>query len=312
MKTKKFTRRDIIKVSGLSLAALSVPSVLTRAAGTSQNPENDERVAFITGGARGIGLRVAEHFAKDGINVVIYDIADQIDSVKYPLSTTEELEKARQLVESAGVKCLAIKGDVRNLSDLKKAVNKTIDTFGRLDFLIANAAVTQMGEAESFENDIIEDMMAINVGGVLKTIQAAIPVFKKQNSGRIVTMSSVAGRGGAYMFSLYSATKWGVIGLAKTIAQELGRYNVTCNAVCPTMVKTHMVMNSHMLNGFNPDNPTIEGISEFFRGEHTLPVGALDPNEIANTVLYLCSDQATFISGSVIDVSAGYTARNNA
>ncbi|MGD2034188.1 MAG: SDR family NAD(P)-dependent oxidoreductase [Bacteroidales bacterium] len=312
MKGNKFTRRDVIKTSGLSLAAMAVPSALTSTGSRQKRSPKKGRVAFITGGARGIGLKTAETFAKDGADIVLFDIADQIPGIRYPLSTPADLDKAKKKIEALGSKCLAIRGDVRNMSDLNKAVQRTVDEFGRLDFLVANAAVTQVGPAESYDDAIIRDLLAINVGGVLKTIQAAIPVFRNQRSGRIVAMSSVAGRGGAFMFSLYSASKWGVIGLAKTIAQELGGLNVTCNVVCPTLVRTPMLENDHILKGINPGNPTIEGAAGFIKGMHTLPVGVLDPKEIADAINFLCSDETTHVSGMVLDVSAGYTAGNTA
>jgi NAD(P)-dependent dehydrogenase (short-subunit alcohol dehydrogenase family) len=312
MKSKKYTRRDVLKASGLSLAALTLPAVAAGAKEFSRNSQKIERVAFVTGGARGIGLKIAETFAGQGVHVVIFDIASQINSIKYPLSTKEDLLNAERKIGALGVKCLAIQGDVRNLEDLTAAVDKTIAAFGRLDYVIANAAVTRIGLAESYDAEIVTDMLEVNTGGVLKTIQAVIPVFKKQKSGRIVTLSSVAGRGGAYLFSLYAASKWAVIGLSKTIAQELGSYNVTCNTICPTLVRTPMVDNEHILQGMNRENPTIEGATDFFRGMHTLPVGILEPKEIADAVKFLCSDEASHISGIVLDVSAGYTAGNTA
>lgn len=310
---KKISRREAIKAGGLLASSLVVGS-LSYASSTDTEPteENSGETVFITGAARGIGLATAEVFAKSGVNVVIYDIASQIDGIEYPLASQQDLEKAKTQVESHGVKCLAIQGDVRSSEQLDKAVSKCISTFGRIDYLVANAGVVHMGAHEEIADNILELMLAVNVGGVAKTIRAVIPVMKKQESGRIVTLASTAGRGGSPYFSVYSATKFGVIGLTKSIAMELGQYNITCNAICPTGTRTDMLLNDHILQTWVPDNPTEEGISEAFRGGHPLPVGLLEPADIASMAKFLCSKEGAYLSGAILDTNAGWTAKNMA
>src|SRR5687768_9060750 len=186
MASKKLTRRAALKAGFLasSLAATK----LSYGADKIDQPDIKNEVVFITGGARGIGLATAEVFAKTGVNVVIYDIVSQIESVQYPLASQQDLEKAKTKIESYGVKCLAIKGDVRSTSQLDDAVSKCMATFGQIDYLVANAAVVNMGPLESTSDDIMESMLAINVGGVAKTIRAVAPIMKKQGRGRIVTL----------------------------------------------------------------------------------------------------------------------------
>ena len=153
--------------------------------------------------------------------------------MNYPLATAEELANAQAEIESLGVQCIAIQGDVRDGARLKEAANQALEEFGSLDIMVANAGVTQTGTLDSFSEEELDVVLAINLGGVMKTVQAAIPIMREQNSGRIVLTSSMTGRYGDAFFPVYSATKWGVIGLTKSTAQLMGPHNVTVNAVGP-------------------------------------------------------------------------------
>jgi len=317
MSEKKLNRRDIIKASALSLAGFSLSS-FSAVSVLNEKRESiplryKDKVAFITGAARGIGLSIAEELAKEGANIVIFDIAKNIDSVPYELSSTEDLLAAKIKVESNNVRCLAIQGDVRSSAELEKAIARTVQEFGRLDFLVANAGVTRFGSMQNHNEKMIQDIMDINLGGVIKTIKAAIPILSKQKFGRVITLSSVVGRGGAGNFSVYAASKWGVIGFTKSVAYELGPSNVTCNAICPTGIDTKLAINDHMLMAWGgEDAGGRSGLDNFLKGTHALPIGILPPEEIAKTTSFLCSDAATYITGTVLDVSAGWTAKNNA
>ncbi|MEM9363004.1 MAG: SDR family NAD(P)-dependent oxidoreductase [Bacteroidota bacterium] len=313
----KWKRRDIIKASALSVAGLSLAGFTTDKKYAEKElkplPQFKGNVAFITGGARGIGFSIAETLAEQGANIVIYDIAQDIDNVPYALSNLENLSAAKEKIESFGVQCLAIQGDVRNFDEQKKAINETVRAFGRLDFLIANAGVTRFGNLESHSDEMMKVLMDINIGGVAKTIKAASPILITQKSGRIITLSSVTGRGGVGYFPVYAASKWGVIGLTKSMAIELGSHNINCNVVCPTVIDTKMAINEHMLQAWGTENlEDRSGIDGFLKSMHTLPIGILSPKAIASAVSFLCSDASKNISGTVLDVSAGWTAGNNA
>lgn len=261
------------------------------------------KTAFITGGARGIGRGCAEILAKDGANIVLYDVAGQIETVKYPLATYDDLEETKLAIEAYGVQCLAIKGDVRSRDQLNNAMQETIDTFGSLDFLIANAGITQVGMLETFSDEEVNTVIDVNLGGVIKTIQAATPHLQAQKSGRIIVTSSVTGRGGSAQFPVYSATKWGVIGLTKATAQALGPFNVTCNAICPDIVNTKLLDNDYILGAFGV--PDFETFSNMVREMHPLPIGAYEPIDVGKTVRYLCSEDAAYISADVFDIAGG-------
>lgn len=305
----KFNRRQMLKTAGLSLAALGLPKI---SGAKTSSGEGKARTVFITGGARGIGFQTALEFAEGGDNIVLYDIARQIESVSYPLASTKDLENARRKIESLGVRCLAIQGDVRSSVELEAAVDKTLEVMGSIDILVANAAFSAWGDVGEIPDQTIDDMLAVNIAGVIRTVQAVTPWFKKQKSGRIVCMSSIAGRAGAWKFSLYSATKWAVIGFVKSVALELGQYHVTCNAICPTSVNTPLLNNAYMGSIFgNPDQP-LKAAGEYFRTIHALPEGVIEPVEISRAIRFLCSPEAEKITGSVIDVDAGVIAGNNA
>jgi len=158
------------------------------------------RTAFVTGAARGIGLACAEELAKGGANVVLYDVAGDLDHVPYPMATPEDLAAAKAAIEALGVPCLAIQGDVRDGARLAEAIAETVSTFGSLDFLIVNAGITQVGLLDRFTEDQVQTVMDINLGGSVKTVQAALSVMREQNAGRIVLMASTTGRAGQRVF----------------------------------------------------------------------------------------------------------------
>jgi NAD(P)-dependent dehydrogenase (short-subunit alcohol dehydrogenase family) len=305
-----FTRRSAIKKTGLAFAALAIPKVLSSA--QPAPVKRDKRTIFITGGARGIGLQTAIDFANEGDNIVLYDIAEQIKTIQYPLASETDLEEATEAVKKTGASCLSFKGDVRSKESLVNAVSESVAKFGAIDVLVANAAVTHYSDTSDYNDDSISDILEINVAGVLKSIQSVIPVFIKQNHGKIITLSSIAGRGGSPMFSLYAASKWAVIGLTKSIAMELGYMNITCNTVCPTSIDTPMSNNDFMNSLFDIEGSFFKSADDFYRTQHALPIGMLPPSDVSSTILYLASEKANHITGTAIDVAAGFTAKNNA
>lgn len=298
------SRRSLLAgAAGLGVAA----GMAKTAAGQSGDAQREfaSKNAFITGGARGIGYACAEALAAAGANIVLYDIAGQIEHVRYPLATPEDLATAQANIEALGVDCIAIQGDVRDGPKLKDSMARTAAEFGSLDFVIVNAGITQIGPIEVFSEAEIDVVLDINLAGAIKTVQAAVPILRAQDAGRIVLMSSVTGRRGSAYFPVYSASKWGMIGLAKSTARLLGSHNVTCNAVCPSLVHTKLLDNAYILGALSPDNPSIEVFRAGARQQHILPVGLFGAEHVANTVKFLCSDAAALITGDVFDIAAG-------
>ncbi len=307
--TPRVDRRAVLTgAAGAGLATLAAGSV--HAEGASQK-EMAGKTAFVTGGARGIGKACAESLAAAGANIVLFDIARQLPDVPYPLATAQDLAETRDTVEGYGVGCLAIEGDVRELTSQEEAINRAVAEFGSLDFVIGNAGITQIGALEQFSEEELSLVFDINLKGVIKSVQAATPVLRANGSGRIILISSVTGRTGSARFPIYSASKWGVIGVAKSTALALGPSGITCNAVCPTLVKTKLLDNDYILSNIVPGQTlSFEQFNEGAKSRHILPnVGLYEPSHIGDLVRFLCSEESAMISGDVFDVGAGANAQ---
>lgn len=302
------TRRAVLT----GAAGLAAAATMTGTAARAQEATGEfaGKTAFVTGAARGIGLACADSLAKRGANVVIFDIANQIPEVPYPLATADDLAAAKAQIEAHGVKCIAVAGDVRDLEAQQAAVQQAVSEFGGLDFVVANAGITQIGAIEQFSEEELSLVIDINLKGVIKTIQAVSPILREQNAGRIVLMASVTGRSGSQAFPIYSATKWGVIGLAKSTALALGPHNVTCNALCPTLVHTKLLDNDYVLSNLVPGQTlTFEQFNEYAKGTHILPVGMFGAEHVGEAAAFCCSEGSALVSGDVFDIGAGANSR---
>lgn len=316
----KMSRREILKKGTLGATGVAAATLLgsnTLAAqqenGKVFTSQATAKTAFITGGARGIGLAAAEELAKAGINIVLFDIAtEDILHVGYKLSSESDLANAKKKIESMNVKCLAIKGDVRNIDDLKSAMQKTVNTFGSLDILVANAGVTQVGAIEEFSPQEIDVVYDINVAGIIKTTQAAAPFMKQQKSGRMVFISSALGRMGNELFPVYASTKWAIIGFAKSAALTYGKDNIMCNVVAPGLVRTNLADNPYVLGKMMPNNleATFDSVSETLKPGNPIPVGHLEPEDVAKAIALFTSDATSKVTGEVFDVSYGSLSRS--
>ncbi len=317
-KPKDPGRRDVITKGAVGAAALAAGSMLGAGSVFSQDSgtgasqkELAGKTAFITGGARGIGLACGEEMAKAGANIVLYDIASgQTANVGYPLATEGDLQSAKAKIEALGVKCLSFKGDVRSHAAQERAMAQAVREFGSLDIVVANAAVTQVGSIEEFSDDEISAVLDINVAGVVKTTQAAAPIMKKQKSGRIIYISSILGRIGNEHFPIYTTSKWAVIGFAKSAALAYAQDGIMCNTVSPGLVHTKFVDNEYALTKMVPHNPTFEALEEMLRPNNPIPMGSYDPIDIAKAVMFFTGNATAQVTGEVFDISSGSTARN--
>jgi NAD(P)-dependent dehydrogenase (short-subunit alcohol dehydrogenase family) len=312
----KLSRRDALRASviGASAIAFSAGPVLAQnRAPQTPKKEFTGKTAFITGGARGIGLATAEELAKAGANIAIYDIASgTIPHVGYPIATEADLQAAKSKIEAFGVKCLTFKGDVRNKAAQTRAMEQTVSNFGSLDIVVANAGVSQAGRIEAFSDQEISAVFEINVAGVVKTTQAAAPIMRRQKSGRIIYISSALGRMGNELFPIYTASKWAVIGFAKSAALTFGRDNILCNVVCPGLVRTKLADNDYVLKKMLPNdaNPSFDRVSEMLKLGNPIPIGHLEAVDIAKAVLFFAGDATAKVTGEVFDISYGSLARS--
>lgn len=267
------------------------------------------RVAWVTGAARGQGLAHARALAAAGAHVYLTDIADQIDTVTYSMPTAQELESAAASIRDSGGNATAARLDVRDPAAVNEFVDGVSAEHDRLDVLIANAGICAFSSIEDMSDAQWHDMLDTNLTGTFNTVRAAIPLMARNQWGRIVGISSGAGRGGMSHLGHYGATKWGIIGFLKSLAIEVGGYGITSNIVCPTTVDTPMVMNPTTWARFRPDldAPALNDVRSVFAGLSPLGIPWLEPEDVTRAVMYLVDDPG-LTTGTVLEVNLGTSA----
>jgi SDR family mycofactocin-dependent oxidoreductase len=258
------------------------------------------RVAFITGGARGQGRAHALALAAEGADIVIAD-APLPMNLTYPLGTEDDLRRTAKEVEELGVRCLPLVMDVRDAAAVGAAFSETVTTLGSLDIVVANAGVVSTGPLDEVTDEIWQQLVDTNLTGVFHTLRAAIPVMRQQRFGRIVVTSSMGGRMGIPELGAYNATKWGVIGLAKSVALEVAREGITVNVICPTTVRTPMVQPE------DADGMPDELVQRMMRA-NPIPKPWIEAQDVSRGLLYLVTDPGV-VTGSVLEIGLGGSAR---
>jgi SDR family mycofactocin-dependent oxidoreductase len=277
-----------------------------------QRPRFTGRVALVTGAARGQGRSHAVRLAAEGADVVVCDLCEDIGTVPYALGSFEELQETARMVGEHGQRAVVCRADVRSTSDLAATVERGLAELGRIDVLVANAGIAGISTLAEMTDDAWQNMIDVNLTGVFKTLRAVVPHMVSRGYGRIVATSSIVGRQGSANIGHYVAAKWGVIGLVKSVAMEVGGNNITVNAVCPTTVNTDMIQNEAAYKLFLPGtaHPTKDEAATAFQTMNTIPVPWVEPIDISNTMAFLCSDEARYITGETIAVAAGQNAAN--
>ena len=270
----------------------------------------DGKVAFITGAARGQGRSHALRLAQEGADVIAVDVCAQVDSVTYPMATPEDLAETVRQVEALDRRIVASEADVRDGAALQQAVDAGVAELGRLDIVLANAGIASFAPVEDLTDAMWDDMIDINLTGVFRTVRAAVPHLRAHGQGgAIVITSSTAGIKGMANLAHYVAAKHGVVGLMKTLANELAPDMIRVNSVHPTSVDTDMIHNEATYGLFMPDKPasevTRDEAGEIFRSLNALPIRWVDPVDISNAVLFLVSDDARYVTGVQLPVDAG-------
>jgi (+)-trans-carveol dehydrogenase len=266
------------------------------------------KVAFITGAARGQGRSHAVRLAQEGADIIAVDIAAQIDSVPYPMGTPGDMADTFAMVEALGRRIIADQVDVRDYDAIKATLDDAVARFGRLDIVAANAGIVSFGSADELPEQTWQDMIDVNLTGVWHTLKAAIPHLRAAGGGSIVITSSGAGAKGTPNLAHYVAAKHGVIGLMRTLANELAADMVRVNAVLPGAVDTPMIQNEATYHLFMPDHPgeiTREEVAPAFQAMSPLPIPWMEPVDISNAVLFLASDESRYITGVTLPVDAG-------
>lgn len=271
--------------------------------------ELDGRVALVTGGARGQGRAHAIALADAGAEVVVCDIAAQIASVPYPLATPEDLDQTVEEIQKAGGRASAAVTDVRDSAAVTELADRIAAEHGRLDILVANAGICTLIPVADLTDGDWRDTLDTNLTGAFNCIRAALPHMKRQHYGRIVATASGAGRGGMRNLGHYGASKWGLIGLIKTVALETATDGITANVVCPTTVATPMVLNDASYRKFRPDleNPTVDDVRPRHQAMNPMGLPWLEPEDVTRAVMYLVTDPG-YTSGTVLEVNLATSA----
>jgi 3-oxoacyl-[acyl-carrier protein] reductase len=254
------------------------------------NAENDAlglglrgRVALVTGGSRGIGRALVERLAEAGAHVLINYVRD-----------AQSANDALDIAKGLGVEALAVRADVRKLSGAEELVRAAVERFGRIDFLICNAGIWEGAPVEEMSEELWDRVLEVNLKGTWTVCRAAVREMKRQNSGRIVIVSSTAGQRGEANVSNYAASKGGQISFTKSLAAELAPHGITVNAVAPGWVETEM-------------NTEVFADANFRQAvERGIPLGRVaSADDVARPILFLCSEWARHITGEVLNVNGG-------
>jgi 3-oxoacyl-[acyl-carrier protein] reductase len=241
-----------------------------------------DKVAIITGAGRGIGQATAVKFANEGAKVVVCDL------------NPEWIEETVQLCKETRGDAFGYVADVRDMQSLKTMVDATVAKWGRVDCLVNNAGIVMDAQIKNMTEDQFDKVIDINLKGVYNCTKAVVDTMLKQQSGVILNASSIVGLYGNFGQTNYAASKFGVIGMMKTWARELGRKGIRANAVCPGFIATTIL-------GSIPEK-VLRAL------EDKVPMGRLGkPEEVASTFAFLASDEASYINGAVIEVSGGLT-----
>ena len=270
------------------------------------------KVVFITGAARGQGRAHAVRFAEEGADVIALDLCGQLDSVAYPMATHEDLDETVRLVQKAGGRILAGRGDVRDRNRLAEIVAQGVDEFGGIDFVIANAGILPLAGSQGRDITAYTDAIGVMLNGVYFTIEAALPaMLKSPDGGAIVIVSSAAGfkpvsvdfDSMSHGAAGYTAAKHGVIGLMRHFATCLASRNIRVNSVHPGGVATPMVLNE-AIAGYVTEHPSF--------GESQLPlltIPMMEPEDVSETMVYLCGPAGRHLTGVALPLDAGLTLR---
>ena len=267
------------------------------------------KVAFISGLARGQGRSHAIRLAQEGADIIGFDVLEPVPGAPYKGATEADMAETVKAVEALDRRIIARKADVRNFAQVKAVADEGFAEFGRLDIVLGNAGIfANFAPVEEITDEAFVDMVDVNLTGVWRTVKAAIPHMKAAgNGGSIVLTSSVAGLQGGQFFAHYVAAKHGVVGLMRTLAMELAPHMIRVNSIHPTSVNTDMIMNDGLYKMFRPDldAPTAEDLKPVMLAMNALPVEWVEPVDISNGILFLCSDEARYITGVTLPVDAG-------
>ncbi|MEX3940643.1 SDR family NAD(P)-dependent oxidoreductase [Paraburkholderia sp. BR10937] len=277
------------------------------------------RVAVVTGAARGIGRAIAVEYAANGADVIAIDIAAPVTSASSAVpATPDDLAETIRMIKAYGGRAEGIRADIRDVAALRAVAEGINERFGKIDIVVANAAVQYWKPLLELQDSEWHDVIDNNLNGTANTIRVFAPKMVARNYGRIIVISSMQGRHGSKDAASYSASKWGIFGLMKSAALELGRYNITVNAITPGLVGTALTFYDARLSesigetGYHKPNGPLTPQEAWDRRAATMPLGVawLQPEDISPAAVYLASEGAAMITGAEIEVTGGDSAKS--
>jgi NAD(P)-dependent dehydrogenase (short-subunit alcohol dehydrogenase family) len=275
------------------------------------------KVAVVTGAARGIGRAIAVEFAANGADIVAVDIAGPVSPASNAVpATPEELEETAKMIRALGRRAETLRADIRDIATLRRIADETDQKFGKIDIVVANAAIQRWKPLLEMEDSDWRDVIDNNLNGTANTIRAFAPKMVAKGKGRILVLSSMQGKHGTKDAASYSASKWGILGLMKSAALELGQYGITVNAVIPGLVDTALTRYEKRLSesvgetGQKSESPTPQEAWDNRAPTVPMRVGWLQPDDISPVAVFLASDAAALVTGAEYEVTAGDSAKD--
>jgi NAD(P)-dependent dehydrogenase (short-subunit alcohol dehydrogenase family) len=275
------------------------------------------KVAVVTGAARGIGRAIAVEMAANGADIVAVDIAGPVSSASNAApATPEELEETAKMIRALGRRVETVRADIRDIAALRKIADQTEEQFGKIDIVVANAAIQRWKPLLEMDDADWRDVIDNNLNGTANTIRAFAPKMVAQKKGRILVLSSMQGKHGTKDAASYSASKWGILGLMKSASMELGQYGITVNAVIPGLVDTALTRYEKRLSesmgetGQMVESPTPQQAWDNRAPTVPMRVGWLQPDDISPVAVFLASDAAALVTGAEYEVTAGDSAKD--
>ena len=279
------------------------------------------KVAVVTGAARGIGRAIAVDLARNGAKVVAVDIAADVSpTTQYASSTHDDLQETGKLLKQIGLPHATMIGDIRQIGDLRAIANKVEGEFDGIDIVVANAAIQTFKPLLEMEDADWHDTINNNLNGTANTVRAFAPHLVKRGAGRLILVSSMQGRYGMKNGAAYSASKWGIIGLMKSAALELGKHRITVNSIEPGLIDTPLTRNDkrwsmavgETMTAPPPEHPSEEETVKARLPKVPLGVPWLTPEQVAPVAVFLASDAACMVTGATYDVNGGDSAHVSA
>ena len=276
------------------------------------------KVAIVTGAARGIGRAIAVEMAANGADVVALDIAGPVSTASNAApATSAELDETVRQIKAYGRRGEAIRADIRDIAVLRRVADHVDQAYGKIDIVVANAAIQRWVPLMEMEDADWRDVIDNNLNGTANTVRAFAPKMIARRKGRLILLSSMQGKHGTKDAASYSASKWGILGLMKSAALELGPYNITVNALIPGLVDTALTRYDKRLSESigetgrkAPAHPTPQEAWDIRAPTVPLRVGWLQPDDISPAAVFLASDAANMVTGAEYEVTGGDSAKD--